>query len=170
MTIAVKGGEVAVSDLVLKHDIYYTLRPGGSDSSGPDLSWPRHGEGEEVFRESFDILSDPTRFPLLADLRSKEFVVGPGRYFMMGDNSPQSSDSRMWTHMDADGDFRKNPSVEPWADRSFRESWEVPESHIIGKAFFIYWPHGKPFGPDLHVGRDYRLPFRPYLERMKFIR
>ena len=41
---------------------------------------------------------------------------------------------------------------------------------LIGKAFFVYWPHGKPFGPDIRLSRDFRLPFRPYFERMKWIR
>jgi signal peptidase I len=51
-----------------------------------------------------------------------------------------------------------------------RESWEVPRALITGKAFFVYWPHGKPFGPDIRVSPDFRLPFRPYVERMKWIR
>jgi signal peptidase I len=59
-----------------------------------------------------------------------------------------------------DSDWRKE-------DRS---SWEVPRSMLIGKAFFVYWPHGKPFGPDIRLTRDLRLPFRPYFERMKLIR
>ena len=77
---------------------------------------------------------------------------------MMGDNSPRSSDSRAWRSEDVD--WRK-------ADRS---SWEVPRSMLIGKAFFVYWPHGKPFGPDIRLSRDIRIPFRPYFERMKWIR
>jgi signal peptidase I len=45
-----------------------------------------------------------------------------------------------------------------------------PRSLITGKAFFVYWPHGKPFGPDIRLNPDFRLPFRPYVERMKWIR
>ena len=41
---------------------------------------------------------------------------------------------------------------------------------LTGKAFFVYWPHGKPFGPDIRSIRDFRIPFRPYVERMKWIR
>ena len=77
---------------------------------------------------------------------------------MMGDNSPRSADSRAW---------RSDDSL--WRSED-RYSWEVPRSLLIGKAFYIYWPHGKPFGPDLRLSRDFRLPFRPYLERMKWIR
>ena len=27
---------------------------------------------------------------------------------------------------------------------------------LIGKAFFVYWPHGKPFWPDIRISP--RLP------------
>jgi hypothetical protein len=77
---------------------------------------------------------------------------------MMGDNSPRSKDGRGW-----------HAGERIW-DTSDRADWEVPESLLIGKAFFIYWPHGQPFGPDIRLTRDIRLPFRPYFERMKWIR
>jgi signal peptidase I len=86
---------------------------------------------------------------------------------MLGDNSPRSKDSRGWDHRD-----RYDPAYPDsggW-DTTNRQFWEVPESLLIGKAFYIYWPHGKPFGPDIRITRDFRLPFRPYVERMKWIR
>jgi signal peptidase I len=42
------------------------------------------------------------------------FTVPPGDYYMMGDNRPDSLDSRFWG--------------------------PIPKSWIIGKAFFTYWP------------------------------
>jgi signal peptidase I len=77
---------------------------------------------------------------------------------MMGDNSPRSKDSRGWDSSDL-----------AW-DPSNRQSWEVPRTLITGKAFYVYWPHGVPFGPDIRLNRDTRLLFRPYVERMKWIR
>ncbi len=60
-----------------------------------------------------------------------------------------------------------------WTTRGWdvndRESWEVPESLVIGKAFFVYWPHGVPVWPKIEFG-GWILPFRPYFERMKTIR
>jgi signal peptidase I len=44
----------------------------------------------------------------------KTITVPPGQYYMMGDNRPDSEDSRFWGPV--------------------RRSW------IIGKAFFTYWP------------------------------
>jgi len=47
------------------------------------------------------------------------YEVGDGEYFVLGDNSPASSDSRMWPR----------PGV--------------PAANIIGRAFFVFWPiHG----------------------------
>ena len=46
--------------------------------------------------ELFDFLSDPSRFPGLANVRSSRIRDRADRFFMMGDNSPRSKDSRGW--------------------------------------------------------------------------
>jgi signal peptidase I len=160
--VGIKAAKATVSGLVLKRDIYYTQDPRSSDFNIPGASdgFDRDGQGEygRVIA-MFDFLADPSKFAALKDLSSREaYEIRKDHFMMMGDNSPRSSDSRAWTS--ADTDWRKE-------DRS---SWEVPRSMLIGKAFFVYWPHGKPFGPDIRLSRDIRLPFRPYFERMKWIR
>ncbi len=152
--IAIRNGSVTVSDLVLKRDIYYTQYPGVSDY-GPvfDNREPR------TPTELFDFLSDPAQFPNLARAGEQFYKLGEDRFLMLGDNSPCSKDSRGWDRSDQN-----------WDTVSQRESWEVPRSLLTGKAFYIYWPHGVPFGPDIRWNRDTRLPFRPYVERMKWIR
>ncbi len=57
-------------------------------------------------------------------------------FLMLGDNSPRSNDSRLW-----------------------HKSHAVPRHLLIGKAFFVYWPHGVPFMND---GRGY--PVAKYYE------
>ena len=47
---------------------------------------------------------------------------------MLGDNSPKSKDSRLWEN-----------------NRRARHRHAVPRSALVGKAFYIYWPHGQPF-------------------------
>lgn len=177
VAIAARGGEVEVSGLVLKRDIYYTQHPNYADYSGLDIPWSRSRPSEVpadvVFSESFDFLADPARFAMLGELSHKDFPIAPGRYMMMGDNSPRSSDSRAWSRIDSTGayDRKHNQDLQPWAQPRDRSSYEVPESLIIGKAFFIYWPHGVPWGPNFPVfSRDFRFPFRPYFERMRWIR
>lgn len=50
----------------------------------------------------------------------QQFQIRPDCFFVMGDNTMNSLDSRFW------GDF--------------------PESYVIGKSFFVYWPLTKRFG------------------------
>ena len=63
-------------------------------------------------------------------------------FFVLGDNSAQSSDGRLWVG-----------------------EWWVERELLIGKALFIYWPHGWeiPYLP---------LPFNPvpYFQRMHLVR
>jgi signal peptidase I len=114
----------------------------------------------------FDLLADPDRFAQIAPSEKGDYSLGPGRYLMLGDNSPWSRDGRAWGRRDQ---IDPEQPGHGWDD-SGRESWEVPESLIIGKAFCVYWPHLKPMWPMLRVGQDFRLPARPYFERMRWIR
>ena len=50
------------------------------------------------------------------------------QFFVLGDNSPNSSDCRLWT---------LDPPV-------------VPRRNLVGKAFFVYWPAAGPRTP-LHI-------------------
>ena len=151
--IAVRNAALVTTDLVLKRDIYYTQSPGRIDYG---IVWEDRYPRTPV--ELFDFLADPSRFPSLANVRSREYEIGPDRYFMMGDNSPRSKDSRGWGTDDS-----------AW-DLSERKSHEVPRQLLTGKAFFVYWPHGVPVWPGIALGPDTRVPFRPYVERMKRIR
>jgi hypothetical protein len=161
--IATARASVEVSGLVLKRDIYYTLYP-----SRPDCPIPsppvRFGQGREPrfarVVQQFDFLSDPAKFmPLLAELEPGDtYTIKPDHFMMMGDNSPRSSDSRAWGRGDRD-----------W-DPANRSRWEVPRTMLIGKAFFVYWPHGVPFWPKFQIARDFLVPFRPNFERMRPIR
>ncbi len=171
--IAAEGAKVQVSGLVLKRDIYYTQQPGSSDYNSYPWNPPfrRYGAREmddaiERVMEIFRRLGDPAQFPELGNLGSRDFPIRPGHYMMMGDNSPRSKDGRQWGQAD-----QMNPDFPEYGwDPNPRESWEVPENLLIGKAFYVYWPHGKPFGPDVRVSQNFRIPFRPYVERMKWIR
>jgi signal peptidase I len=57
--------------------------------------------------------------PLFPD-QSKVYSVTPDHYMVMGDNTMNSYDSRAW------GDF--------------------PQTNVIGKYFFVYWPFSQRFG------------------------
>jgi len=150
--VASRGGKVRLSGLVLKRDIYYTLTPGGIDYGNVwDPRMPRSPSA------LFALLADPEKVAALGPLGWADYPIGEDRFLMLGDNSPRSKDSRGWSQLD-----------QSWDD-SGREKWEVPRAMLTGKAFCIYWPHGKPFWPNYALGPDFRVPFRPYFERMKLI-
>ena len=162
--LAVKDGKVSVSRLRLTRDIYYSVYPSGFDY-GENL-WSAAIIDSTAF---FNLISDPAKFSAFEETRHQDFPIGPGRYMMMGDNSPLSKDSRAWGISD-----RMEPGgIGGWDDTN-RQSWEVPERLIVGKAFMVYWPHAWPMGSwSLKInfrGRKIDFPFVPNFDRMKVIR
>ncbi len=162
--IAVKGGRFIVSDLVLHRDIYYTQ----PDNADYDPYWEKPLPRTPA--EVFEVFADPARVAALGPLAWSDFPIGEDRFLMLGDNSPCSSDSRAWDQKDryVPEDTANGIPARGW-EKADRQRWEVPRKLLTGKAFCIYWPHGKPFGPEISLGPDFRIPFRPYLERMKWI-
>ncbi len=144
-----------MSGLVLQRDIYYTQDPRDPDLKIAGVHESIDHDDPNAFGrviKLFDFLSNPDRFGDFKNLATHEpYVIRPDHFMMMGDNSPRSSDSRAWESRDS-----------LWRVED-RLSWEVPRSLLIGKAFFIYWPHGKPFGPDIRMNRDFRTPVSPLL-------
>ena len=53
-------------------------------------------------------------------------------FFMLGDNSAQSKDSRLWNEV--------GPHLRARWDRY--QLGTVPRDQLIGRAFFVYWPSG----------------------------
>ena len=158
--IAAKSASIEVDQLILRRDVYYTLEPAESDYSNLD------GSARTEPSALLELLSDAAQFPKLTRYPARDFPVGPGRYLMLGDNSPWSRDARAWGSSD-----QIDPDLpgQGW-DSSGRQSWEVPEALLIGKAFCVYWPHPKQVWPRLRFTADTRLPILPYIERMRLIR
>jgi signal peptidase I len=72
------------------------------------------------------------------------FELGPDQFFVLGDNSPASSDARLW-------------SGQQYVDREL----------LVGKALFVYWPHPlRLFIPFT----DSSINVIPNVGRMEFIR
>jgi len=125
--IAGRGMDFVVSHLLLQRDIYYrAAQPGqpeeysGENKSLWELLW-----NPAAWSRRFEDYRQQVRFEKLSE----------DEFFVMGDNSARSADSRLW-------DNKRN------AERAHA----VPRSALVGKAFMIYWPHGIPF---LNDGRGY---------------
>jgi hypothetical protein len=80
----------------------------------------------------------------------KPFTLNKDEYFAMGDNSPDSFDSRMW---DSEGIGNNGTTYRMGI---------VPRDYMVGKAFFVYWPGGFRAG-------NFRLALIPNVGRMRFI-
>jgi signal peptidase I len=97
-SLGVKGAQLQVHKLSLWRDTYYTRDPSeGTDWRGADPDW-----------------SDPETWDPLRQLAPNTFYVQPGHYLCLGDNSPESSDSRSWG--------------------------QVPERLLLGRALMVYYP------------------------------
>jgi signal peptidase I len=115
--------------------------------------WSR--ELDEVSYTVATAMSDPEYFDHAASLRIVHFHVPNDCYFMLGDNSPRSSDSRLWA-----------------AGRLHEPQPFVPRDLLIGKAMYVFWPHAwvPDWGMRLQLGwLELNLPFLPNFKHMRFI-
>ncbi|MGB2863822.1 MAG: signal peptidase I [Sedimentisphaerales bacterium] len=87
--------------------------------------------------------------------RAKEddpLILKEDQFFVLGDNSPNSEDGRLW---DRPGLANKGLS-------NYRTG-TVPRDYLVGKALFVYWPSGfKPFA-------EFPFGIVPNIGRMRFI-
>lgn len=156
--IGVKNCAATASHLLVKRDIYYR-------ADHPQYSF-ESGVYERLSTTLSRLLDSPEAWNshYSLDEDTVDIEVGPESYLALGDNSAHSADSRAWP----------------------KGQQTVPAKYLVGKAFWIYWPHGVPFMnngkgyPVLYhterAGREpqeypqYVVPFYPNIPRMKRIR
>lgn len=145
--IAARRLQCRFRHLALDRDVYYLstrqqepCKQNAPSVRNPYYNWPGWGTA------GFPIL-------LLGD-REKNGRLLHGEYFMLGDNSPASKDSRLW--------WEVGPHLEHLGHDY--QMGTVPADQLIGKAFFVYWPAGyRPAWADA-VG------WIPNVGRMRWIR
>lgn len=79
-----------------------------------------------------------------------DFPLEGGQYFVLGDNSAASKDSRLWN-----------------------DGHHVDRHLLIGEAMLVFWPHAVPasWSVPVKIGRfELRLPSWPNFARMRFVR
>lgn len=87
-------------------------------------------------------MSTPKFWRGYGNTKSALFTLREGQYLGLGDNSGFSLDSRLWA----------DNNVSYYIDRKF----------LIGKAFYVYWPHGWPL-PVI------KSPFWPNFAKMRHV-
>lgn len=127
VTIAARKLKCRIRHLVLERDIYYLSNlqsdmvitdKNGTMIHNPYRGWPCWGTAGHPI--------------LLRKERTNGKQTLPAEYFMLGDNSPGSLDSRLWWVI---GPHLKYLGGE-------YQVGTVPEDQLIGRAFFVYWPAG----------------------------
>lgn len=146
--IGVSDTAARVSHLRLLRDNYYIAANGRQDPlcdySAAERASPARLEADEL-RE---LWSTPDRWSQAPALRHVDFALGNEEYLLLGDNSPESRDGRLWAQGHA-----------------------VAGDLLVGKAIFVYWPHAWETGWSWQIpGRGVRLPCYPSFSRMRPIR
>ncbi len=105
-----------------------------------------------LFRDIYYMNTDVSnpRNPILQGGAGNPIVLGEDEFFVCGDNSPYSLDSRWW-----------NKPGRGNHGRTFAQG-VVPRDYFVGKAFFVHWPGGDSVLPGF-------IRFVPYVEGMKII-
>ncbi|NNJ24840.1 S26 family signal peptidase [Alienimonas chondri] len=166
---AVKNLTARASEMTIRRDLYYRGSFRDPNDLGPVVrktdSLGRKLEFDDVetgrLSELASLADQPAayarryRSTLLADdprvnRRVYEMTLGPDEFLMLGDNSPSSLDSRLWSNT-----------------RGAPRRHAVPREALVGTAFAIYWPHGEPFwfADDDGVTRGWAADWIPGLNR-----
>ncbi len=119
--IGAQGLVVNINRLMIYRDVYYSSVIGGGSGSNPE------NETSTPVPTIHRIFNDPSRwstdeglshFRMSKNLLEPMFILEADQFLPMGDNSPRSSDGRIW-----DGE-------------KF-----LPREMLIGRAMITYWPH-----------------------------
>lgn len=129
--IASQRAAVHISHVRIFRDLYYI-----ADREG---QWRR--DFDEPVSES--TLSDPAKWHVFDRMNHVDFPLGTDQFFVLGDNSARSKDSRLWG-----------------------AEYFVKRELLIGEAMFIYWPHSWHKIP----GTPIPFPYFPNFQRMGLVR
>lgn len=78
-----------------------------------------------------DVLSNPGSWDAFTTRRAEEFPIGPDQFFVMGDNSPQSSDARLWYEFQSTDHGNRHRPGGNYLERQL----------LVGRAISVVWPH-----------------------------
>ncbi len=103
------AGPVTMHRVSLARDIHYQAATSGTQ---PGAAQPHARDGR----------------PALATHPTSTMLLGPDQFFVCGDNSPSSLDSRLWD------------APHPWVAQVDNTIGVVHRDLLIGKAFWVYFP------------------------------
>ncbi len=125
--------DMQVSHLRLFRDVYYRAIT-SNESDELDGDYDLNVSAYDLAELIDQVIHDPTLWATtpLFQFRHADFSLEQDQFFPLGDNSPQSRDARLWPpRLGMPLQSTDSPEVSHYVEREY----------LIGKAFFIYWPH-----------------------------
>jgi signal peptidase I len=147
--IGARNVELQLNRMRVLRDVYYRALE-------PVEEYSKTEYDASLVNYEFDVLrlfAEPQEWattPLFKARRSVTFHLGADQFLPLGDNSPESSDARLW--------FQRHYMT--------NVVWPPPyvkRELLIGKALFVYWPHSWRLLSD-------KLPIIPNFQRIGAIR
>jgi signal peptidase I len=127
--VGTDGATATFTRLQLFRDIYYVAVNDSSD---------HHGENSLDPTSALALYRSPQRWSQQRDFfdtrERVEFFVEDNCFMPLGDNSPASSDARLWDSVAYANGLDDNIGFHPYP--------YFERKYLIGKAVMIYWPHG----------------------------
>lgn len=147
--IGARGTKLAVTRLQVWRDIYYVADGSQRNAMNDVVTDFGHPLDPELMR----LAIDPSLWPRFRERNRVEFPLHEDQFFVMGDNSPESSDARLWLNGD--------PRTGGQPGGAYLE-----RDKLIGKALCVYWPHSWNRVP----GTPIPFPLFPNFEDMRLVR
>jgi signal peptidase I len=127
LSITASRGSTKLSHLKVQRDVYYT---------GCDLSEPPQNDAYARRHVRRDMAGWGTRGNPIRLQGDPDHPTDYDSFFVLGDNSPQSLDSRHWSCA------APTLRLKDENNRDIYQMGTVPRYQMIGKAVFVYWPSG----------------------------
>jgi signal peptidase I len=156
--VGAHGAKLSISRLAVLRDVYYIATNDEANSDNerlmdydvPLANSEIQGERAPALSGFHELLRRADAWAWFRTRRQKDFPVKEGQLFVMGDNSPESADCRLW----AKEGGRGVPGGR-YLDRRL----------LIGKAVCVFWPHSWGGIPGLP-----KLPGFPNFGDMRLVR
>jgi signal peptidase I len=115
------NADLVLSRLRVYRDIYYIAARDVINSAVTDLP-----PGTAA-----DVLSNPEAWRAFANRNEEVFPIAADQFFVMGDNSPQSSDARLWNQKQTTNHGNAHKPGGNYLERQL----------LVGRAISVVWPH-----------------------------
>jgi signal peptidase I len=153
------GAGLRAVRLAVYRDIYYIATKYASRIADPEHDSEHSADYPLSSRDELsDLFAQPRLWDRFLERRARNFPVNEGQLFVLGDNSPESQDCRLWMMSGRDGGPNGGFAGQPggaYLDRRL----------LIGKAVCVFWPHGWGGIPGLP-----QLPGWPNFRDMRLVR